>query len=178
MSQFDKLNNFDVLHCRGKHVLAKAIMFLTKGKFSHTAFFIRIKGLPFIVDAQKDGFNIRSLDQWLLKYNYYFEVTRKDGLSVATKKEMERKTFEKVGMTAYDFESLLWRMPRKIITGKWKDKGEKEDDRMVCSEGAAYVYGYEDPEKLSPQAFYDLCMKSGHRTIAKRNPGQSITYYQ
>jgi hypothetical protein len=65
----------------------------------------------------------------------------------------------KVGVTAYDFESLILRQPLELITGKWREKSDKET-RMYCSEYVAWVYGVKESYRMSPQDFYEWQIKN------------------
>jgi hypothetical protein len=82
-----KLVTGDILHCTGKRPLSKLIRFFTKSKFSHTALFIRIWDQPYVIDAQKDGVNVRPWEEWIKEYDYSFIVSRS---SLCDEKELEQ----------------------------------------------------------------------------------------
>jgi uncharacterized protein YycO len=147
----------DILHCSGKRWISRAIKWFTKSKFSHTALFIEIWGQPYIIDAQRDGVNVRPLDAWKEKYDYDIVVHRSP--SELDSVELSKRAMTKVGHTAYDLEGLLLRQPWKLITGSWKVK-ENEDERMYCSEYVAWVYTVEKSYHMSPEAVYQWCKQN------------------
>jgi uncharacterized protein YycO len=146
----------DILHCSGSRTISKLIKFFTKSKFSHTALYLEIWGQPYVIDAQKDGVNVRPIEDWKKKYNYSYTVSRDESLNDDQKKELCKRALSKTGHTAYDIESLLLRQPWKLITGKWKEAGDKQE-KMYCSEFVAWVYQVPDYYKMSPEDLYDWC---------------------
>jgi hypothetical protein len=152
------LKTGDILHCSGKKLLSRLIKKFTKSEFSHTALFIEIWGQPYVIDAQKDGVNLRPWDAWMKQYDYDIVVHRSSDLVV--EKTFAQRALTKVGHTAYDFEGLLVRQPVELATGEWVEKGNTTD-RMYCSEYVAWVYGIEKAYRFSPQDLYEWC-KSNH----------------
>ena len=72
----------------------------------------------------------------------------------------------KIGLTAYDFEGLIVKQPIELITGKWKKKkGDKENDKMYCSEFVAWVYGLDDSYRTSPEDLLEYCKAEGFKEI-------------
>jgi hypothetical protein len=147
------LKTGDILHCTGKKLLSKIIRKVTKSKFSHTALFIEIWGQPYIIDAQKDGVNVRPFDAWKDMYGYDFEVSRPESID---EKELSMRALTRVGHTGYDIEGLIFKQPIELLTGKWKIK-KNEQERMYCSEFVAWVYGVEKSYRMSPQDVYEWC---------------------
>jgi len=157
------LKTGDILHCSGKKLLSRLIKKATKSKFSHSAVFIEIWGQPYVLDAQKDGVNVRPLNDWLEKYNYNITVYRSSNL--VNEKTFAQRALTKVGHTAYDFESLLIRQPIELLTGKWVEKGDTTK-AMYCSEYIAWIYGVEKAYKFSPQDLYEWCKANFFYEIA------------
>lgn len=160
----DSLNTGDILLCSGKRWLARIIKKFTKSKYSHVAIFARIEGLPYIVDAQRDGVNLRPFNEWVIEYNYDFDVRRPqyeiDNLSFLN------KILEKVGNTKYDIGGLILKQPFELITGKWKYRGEeKESSKMYCSEYVAWCYNWENYYKMSPEDVFQMCNNLGFLKI-------------
>ena len=150
------LKTGDVLHCAGKRLISKLIRWATKSKFNHTALFIEIWGQPYIIDAQENGVNVKTFEQWVKEYDYKYIVTRPP-FEIDTK-ELSLKAMSKVGTTAYDFEGLLIKQPVELITGKWKKKkGTREQNKMYCSEYVAWVYNIEESYRTSPADFLEYC---------------------
>jgi uncharacterized protein YycO len=156
------LKTGDILHCSGTRVISKLIKAATRSEYSHTALFIWIWDKPYVIDAQKDGVNTRPWDEWVREFNYTIKVSRSS--NKVNEKTFATKALSKSGNTAYDLEGLLLRQPYKLITGKWKEAGDKEE-RMFCSEYVAWVYGIKDSYKMTPQDLYDWCVKNGFYTV-------------
>lgn len=148
------LQSGDILHCTRKTLLSWIIKKLTRSQFSHTALFLRIEGIDFIIDAQKDGVNLRSFEQWMEKYKYKFLISRPLKHKEA---EIKSRAFSKIGVTAYDFQGLLIKSPLKLITGRWR-KTKKEYDKMFCSEFVAWCFQREYAYHMSPQDLYEMCV--------------------
>ena len=155
------LQNGDILHCRSNGVLGKAIRLASRGKFNHTAIVIIIDGEIFIAEAQNNGVNLKTFDNWQLKYNYDYVVSRYLFGSKEWGKAFRKRALSKIGVTGYDYVSLFVWQPVLQITGKWLGrKGEKAEKRMYCSEFAPYTHNVIDGFKMSPQAFYEYCKDS------------------
>jgi hypothetical protein len=81
ITQLEKANlqHGDVLHCTGRRWLSKAIQFFTGSRISHTAIVIDVTGVGdfMIADAQANGVNLKSVDNWMLEYNYLYFIHRK-----------------------------------------------------------------------------------------------------
>lgn len=164
----DKIQTGDVAHCRGRSFLAKSILFMTRGEFSHSAiFYKKADGKLFVIDAQKDGFQMRSYENWVKDYGYTFKVTR----SHRDRHKIEERIEDLLGTTPYDFESLILRQPVKIIREHlnkirkndkepWKNRGEREHERMYCSEAVAYCLNIPTSYQLSPQELWEYCSKN------------------
>lgn len=148
----------DILHCSGNRLISKLIKKFTKSKFSHTALYIEIWDQPYVIDAQKDGVNVRPFKDWMDKYNYSFVVSRDTTLSEYHTKQLSKRALLKTGHTAYDLESLLLRQPWKLLTGKWKT-AKNEEEKMYCSEFVAWVYEIPNYYKMSPEDLYDWCVQ-------------------
>jgi hypothetical protein len=157
------LKTGDILHCSGKRLLSKLIKWFTRSEFSHSALFIEIWGQPYIIDAQKDGVNVRPFSDWKVKYAYTFIVHRAPEGDI-DEQALAKRALTKVGSTAYDIESLIARQPFELVTGKWKEKGDTTE-RMYCSEFVAWVYGVEKAYRMSPEDLYHWCRLNNFKEI-------------
>lgn len=158
-----KLKTGDILHCSGNRLVSRLIKRFTKSTFSHTALFIEIWGQAYVIDAQKDGVNLRPFSEWKKEYDYDFIAHRpSDGEldSVA----LSKRALTKVGHTAYDFEGLILRHPWQLLTGKWDQKGDPYE-RMTCSEYVMWVYGMEKAYRISPENVYRWCIMNGFTEV-------------
>jgi hypothetical protein len=145
----------DILFCTGYSFLSKAIMRTTKSKFSHVALYMEVWGIPFVIDAQKDGIQFRMFDQWCDHYGYDIRAFRSQ--EPINEKELSLRAATKAGFTAYDFPSLLLRHPIQMLTGKWQDKKNTEKI-MTCSEFVSWVYAIHRSYRMSPQDLYEWCL--------------------
>jgi hypothetical protein len=159
----EKLKTGDILHCTGTRLISRLIMKSTRSEVSHTAIFIEIWGQPYIVDSQKDGTNARPYDEWVKKYNYEYTVHRNPNLT--DHHAFSIRAFSRVGVTAYDFESLFIRYPWKLLTGKWRMRGEREEKRMFCSEYVAWVHGISHYYRLSPKEVKEHCISNNWKEV-------------
>lgn len=156
------LQTGDILHCSGKRLLAKLIKKFTDSRFSHTALFIEIWNQPYVIDAQVDGVNVRPFHEWKSKYGYDIVAHRSN--SEFDRVALSKKAMSKVGHTAYDIQSLIFRQPHKILTGAWREKGNTEE-KMYCSEFVAWVYGIERAYRMSPEDLYLWCKLNNFKEV-------------
>lgn len=133
-----KLQEFDILSCEGQSLIAKGIRLFTGSRTTHTAFVIEIWGSLYIIDAQRNGVNLKPLEEWNKKYNYKYIIHR-------PKFEIEKQKFTDkamacIGFSNYDFYSLFIRQPIYILFGKWLGKKSRNDKRFYCSDYVGYCY--------------------------------------
>ena len=140
----------DILICKGNSWISKGIMFVTRGKWSHTALYTEVWGQPGIIEAQRNGVNFKLWDVWESKWGYTYKVYRYN--FDFNEKGLMIKAFSKCGETKYDFWKFLFRIPRKMFFGKWKDKGEKEDDKLICSAFTGWVWDLPGWESMTPDS--------------------------
>jgi len=161
------LQDFDILFCSRDTKLSKAIQTVTNSEFSHTAHVRSHKGKLYVLDAQIDGYQMKPFDAWKEKYNYDFIAMRLDGLNHA---ECLAREIEIVGK-GYDFESLAFRQPKRLITrllnkfrkvqkDDWNER-ENELTRVYCSEGTAYVIGLPEIQLTPKEVFHEVTMRGG-----------------
>lgn len=145
----NELKTGDILHCKREKLISKIIRWFTRSEFaSHTAVVIECWGQLYIVEAQSDGVNAKSINSWKAKYNYEVIVAKpkigpKDPISFSI------KAFSKIGNTGYDFESLLIKHPWYTLTGKWKTEIDPQE-KMFCSEYVAWLWRVENSNRINP----------------------------
>lgn len=155
-----ELKTGDILHCKGNSWLSRAIRWWTKSDFSnHTAVLVEVWGQIYVVDAQNNGVNPKPLEAWLREYEYEIIVARPI-TGPRDVKSFSIRAFLKVGLTGYDFISLIWRHPWALITGKWKGS-DPNKDRMVCSEYVAWLYQIEKPYRITPKDLHEITRTRG-----------------
>lgn len=150
------LKTGDILHCRGKGFLSWMIRWITNSEFNHTAVYIEIWGQPYIIEAQKNGVNVKHYDGWIRKYGYYYEAHRKP--FYFDQREYSTRAMRKVGLTGYDFGGVIFRQPWLIITGNWHKK-RNEGEKMYCSEYVMWTHGVVESYKMSPDDVYQYCKR-------------------
>lgn len=159
-----KLQTGDILHCSGHSWISKCIMFFTKSNITHSATFISIWGHDYIFDSQKDGTNLRPLEEWKKEFGYDVIVMRCPQL--IDEREFALKALSLSGHTAYNFKLFAIRYPIKIIkswiTGKpvVMNREADEDHTMICSESVAWEHGLENPQDYTPKKLYEYCVKN------------------
>ena len=154
----EQLQDFDVLFCKGKRLLSKAIIIAdkvlarlnneaSKGEyFSHAAHFRIIEGVAFIVDAQADGVNPKLFTDWVNEYEYEYIVMREH----LTPEKLARYKIAEMEVMGreYDYVGLI-RQAKRITTkllnkfrkeqkATWKAK-EDESNLLYCTEHIATV---------------------------------------
>lgn len=150
-----KLQQFDVLHCKRKSLLSKAIGFFTKSKVTHTSLVVEIWGDLYIIDAQRNGVNLKPLYEWQNKYKYEYIVSRPK--FEIPQREFNDRAMDCIGFPNYDFKGLLLIQPIYILTGKWLGRHTYNDKRFYCSDYVAYCFKpyvnglLNDFYKLSPK---------------------------
>lgn len=156
-----ELKTGDILHCKGKSLLSKLIMFFTSSKFSHSALVVETWGQLYVVDAQKNGVNPRPLLDWIKHYNYDVKVSVP--IVEFDVKAFSIKCFSKVGFTPYDFVSFLVYQPYYLITGKWVGKtNENANGSMYCSEFVGWIHQSPNYWELSPKDIFNLFSQSAN----------------
>jgi hypothetical protein len=154
----EKLKIGDILICRGSSWISKGIMLVTSGTWSHTALYAETWDQAGVIEAQKNGVNFKLWDVWRNKWGYTYKVFRNN--SIVNEKELMIKAFSKCGETKYDFWKFLVRIPIKLFTGKWKNKGDKEDDKMICSAFTGWVWDLPNWQSMTPDEQEEYLSKS------------------
>lgn len=164
-----KLRNGDILICTANRFIPNIIKKVTKSKYNHTAIFMNVWGKDGVIEAQEDGINWKPFDVWEKKYEYKYLVYRKKVNSVLELEIIANKAFEKAGHVGYDFLSFVIRQPWKLLTGKWKYRGDyKEMKYMICSEFVAWVFGMAEWWKMTPDDNKKYMDKSNNYYLVKK----------
>jgi len=165
-----QLDHLTVLSCIGSGFIPRLIKWFTKGKFSHTAILFHYGNEVLILDAQKGGFEFKTVDKWIQVYNYQF-VALKCPYGSLRKHSISQKAMLLIGKE-YDFTSFLFRFPRqKLIRFFNKFRRYKKVEqpaiteesmikKLYCSEVVSHLYGFPIPI-ISPSELHHLLMKNG-----------------
>jgi hypothetical protein len=154
----------DILICRGHRLISKLIRWATKSKYNHAAIFLEIWGQKYVMDSSAKGTNLVPFEEWEKIWNFEYIVYRNPNLKAW--KKFSIRALSKSGSTAYDFASLLIRQPLMLLGRKWKYKGDKENEKMYCSEYTAWCHKIEHSYKMSPQDLLEYCKE--HYTLIKK----------
>ncbi len=159
----DELIHMDVIFCSRDTWLSKQIRRFTRSKFSHVAILLKYDKGTFIVDSQRNGTNIKEFSVWMREYKYDITVVRPDyTLLDYSPHDTLKRIHEVMGVTGYDFRSLLITQPLYLLTGQWLGrKNERALKRMYCSEFVAYCHFRPKFWKYSPGKLYDYFKNSG-----------------
>lgn len=152
-----KLESGDILICTSNRPIPTLIKWATKSKWTHTSQYFKVDNVDYIIEAQMDGIHLKLFKDWEEKYKYEYIVYRRKSFGKDPKMaemELERiknRAFSKIWATGYDFVSFCLRQPLKLITGKFKYRGEeREVERMICSEYTAWIYELRGWWKMTP----------------------------
>lgn len=157
-----KLKTGDVLHCRNNRILSRLIRWATRSEWSHTAIFIEVWGQPCVIEAQANGVNVKTFENWQKKYGYTYKVHR--DMFIGNDKAFSKRAMSKAGVTGYDLVSLFIRQPWKIITGSWRKK-PNEGDKMYCSEYVAWCHRIIGHYQMSPDDLHEYLENHENWTV-------------
>lgn len=158
----EQLKIGDILHCKNQGIISRLIRFFTSSEISHSALYLEIWGKPYVIDAQKDGVNVRPFEEWQKEYKYEILVTRFH--KTIDEKELAIRALSMVGHTAYDFKGLLVKHPLNLITGKYK-KEKDPADKMYCSEYVAWVHQLPLAYRMTPKDLFIECIQIGSKIV-------------
>ncbi len=145
------LKDGDILVCKADRVIPRLIKKFTKSEWNHTAIYMFKDGVEGVIEAQMGGIEWKSFEEWEKKYGYEYIAYRRVRLKASELFKLKRRAFSKDGTAGYDFFSFLIRHPWKLLTGKWKYRGEKREMKfMICSEFVAWVFRFRGWWKQTP----------------------------
>lgn len=156
-----KLLSFDVLHCwRKNSIVGDIIKDVTETYISHTALYIEIYGIGFIIDSQWDGTRFRSFKDWQNKYNYSYHVSRRIGL--IDQEDLTEKV-QKYVNRMYGFVDLIRHLIMRYFN-VWLGS-KREDKNLVCSEFVMRIFGNKDAYKATPKDALKWCKENGFKIV-------------
>ncbi len=160
-------NHLDVVFCKRKTLLSRLIRKFTKSDWSHVALVLNYNGTVLIADSQINGTNIKELSVWQKKYKYETRIARYSYKILPSKQhDIEDRVHSVIGVTGYDFASLLIKQPIFLITKKWFGKRRNPaKKRLYCSEFIAYAFNIGKWWKMTPEDLWSYMKKSNHWSI-------------
>ena len=164
-----ELQHGDILICRRNSFLSKMIRKFTKSEWSHTAMVLEVWDRIYIIEMQSKGVELVSFENWIKKWNYTF--TRFYSKNSFDKKELALKAMSIVGdKTKYDYFTFIFRIPYKLVTKKYKYKGEEiETKRLICSQLTGWIHNLPNWHKMTPKSQYNYLNKNWKLTIKNCN---------
>lgn len=160
----NNLRTGDIFVCKRDTFISRAIRWMTKSTWSHTASFAVIEGFDCIIEAQRNGVNIKTYDNWVKEYGYIFEVYRNPDMG--SERAFVNRSLQKAGVTGYDLISFLIRHPWKIITGSWRKMPiEEEAEEMVCSEFNSWQHRIKGWWQTTPDELHKYMVENGWKKI-------------
>jgi len=151
----DKLNVGDICLYHGKSFVAKSIQYFMKvyakklglpkrdKLYNHAFAIVEMWGKKYVVEALADGMNIQLLEKVYpdKKWKDIIVLTPRKPYSKKEKEQFNKEALKVVMVpTRYGYSDILFHS-RAILSKKgydvWKSKGEKDDDRMHCTEAVA-----------------------------------------
>lgn len=131
------LKTGDVVLTRSNKFMSKAIRFFTKTNFSHAGVIVMNWDTPFINEALGKGL---TASPFLDAYKgHYIRISRPDYKFI--EKDFATKANSKIGITGYDFSSLLWYQAVFQITGHWYGHSENfSTDKFYCTEYVGWMH--------------------------------------
>jgi hypothetical protein len=151
----DKLSVGDIGLYHGSSFIAKAIQLFMKKYarklglpereklYNHAFAIIEMWGQVYVVEALADGMNIQPIEKAYpdKKWKDIIILTPKKSFSKAEKERFNKAALKSVMIpTRYGYADILFHA-RAILSKKgydvWRSKGDKDDDRMHCTEAVA-----------------------------------------
>ncbi len=152
-----KIKEGDLIICIGKSWISKAIMFFTKGIFSHTAYASSAWGNFGVIEAQRNGVNFKIWEVWRRKWNYDFVVFREvEPLNSRQLKAETKKAFSVCGETKYDYFTFF----RRAFGDRKERDISKEEKKKICSEFTGWLKNLPGWYDMTPQEQFDFLINS------------------
>lgn len=131
--------------------LSALIRFFTKFNYNHVSVVVNNWDVSFSNEAIESGVEAFPCSDRLR--NKKIMVLR--AVAGVYEPDFARRANSLLGVTRYDFKVLLWYQLIYQLTGKWlpNTKNNKKEDRMICSEYAAWCHELPYWYRYDPQDF-------------------------
>ena len=139
-------------------MVGEIIKEVTETYISHTALYVEIYGVGFIIDSQWDGTRMRSFEAWKKKYKYSYHITRR--IDVLDQEDVMKKVSLYINHM-YGFIDLI----RHLILRYFKVwlGSKREGKNLVCSEFVMRIFGNENAYKATPKDALKWCIDNGFK---------------
>lgn len=142
-----KIETGDNLLVSSKGFLPKAIQWFENCKWNHSAFFLWINGVLYVIEADVHGIALTKFQDYIDGDKGLLVLKPKLPIEDKVKSEIIDFVLEYTGHTPYGFINLLFLQPvryiskflfgREIWIGHGKSKSSK---RFICGEWVAFIY--------------------------------------
>ena len=142
-----KIETGDNLLVSSKSFVAKTIQKFEGIEYNHSAFFIWLNNILYVIEAEKHGISLTKFDDYVNSDRVLLVLKPRDEISNDMKSDIIDFVLEYAGHTPYDYANLLFFQPIRFITkylfGKdiWIGRSKKKSTRkFICSEWTAFIY--------------------------------------
>ena len=162
-----KIETGDNLLVSSEGFLPEAIQWFENCKWNHSAFFLWINDILYVIEADKHGIALTKFQDYIDSDKGLLILKPKNPINDEIKSEIINFVLEYTGHTPYDFINLLFYQPIRYITrflfGKeiWIGRGKsKANRRFICGEWVAYVYNnifgwFNNWNEIAPEDIYN-----------------------
>jgi hypothetical protein len=146
-----------ILMCRRNSLISRLIRLASKSEWSHTSNKVSVWGSDHIIEMQKEQIQEYTIKEWEQVWGYTFiEYLPPKGFN--NRRAAERLMSARELNVKYDFCNLLVKVPRYLMTGKYKEN-KRHNNRMTCVE--LTVWAFDLPVELrTPQQVKDYLDKN------------------
>lgn len=159
------LKSGDILHCTGKSIISKIIMFVNNTDISHTAMFISIWYEPYIIESSFWRVRLIPYQKWIKNFNGTFQISR---ILDIDEKEVCSKAMNMINIP-YNYFFLIKKLLESINLINFIEKISKffniaifeykYNNRLVCSMLVGFAHNIDKWEKMTPKDLYEKTKK-------------------
>lgn len=144
-----KIETGDNLLVSSKGILPEAIQWFEDCKWNHSAFFLWLNDILYVIEADKHGIALTKWEDYTKSDKGLLILKPKKPIDDKTKSDMIDFVLEYTGHTPYEYINLLFYQPIRYIAKKLFDKEiwigrskSKSNKKFICGEWVAYIYNH------------------------------------
>ena len=157
----------DNLLVSSKGILPEAIQWFEDCEFNHSAFFLWLNGILYVIEADKHGIALTKFEDYIESDKGLMILKPKKNIDDKMKSDIINFVLEYTGHTPYEFINLLFYQPVRYIWKKlfgkeiWIGRSKsKSGKKFICGEWVAFIYNYflglfSDWNKAAPVDIYE-----------------------
>ena len=137
----------DNLLVSSKGIVPEAIQWFQTCKFNHSAFFIWLNNILYVIEADKHGIALTKFKDYIESDKGLLILKPKVKIDDKTKSDMIDFVLEYTGHTPYEYINLLFYQPVRYIWKKlfgkeiWIGRSEsKSHKKFICGEWVSFIY--------------------------------------